>query len=37
VILQVLEFAKSYSEINKSDYEKFVNAIESGRIEATLE
>lgn len=33
----VLQFAKSYAEINKSDYEKFVEAVESGRIEATME
>jgi hypothetical protein len=33
----ILAFANAYSEINKSDYEKFLGAVVSGRIEATLE
>lgn len=33
----VLRFSNAYADINKSDYEKFIDAVHSGEIEATME
>lgn len=33
----ILQFANAYSRVNKEDYEKFVEAVNTGRIEAIIE
>ncbi len=33
----ILEFSNAYAKVNKEDYEKFIDAVHTGRIEATME
>jgi hypothetical protein len=32
----ILEFSNAYAKINAADYEKFIQAVETGKIEATM-